>query len=100
MLNGKFAGKKGIIIKSNYENTKDKRYPHCLVVGLARDTKRVTKRFLKKVDDRTKRLEKSVSENKEGSESFTEQLQRLKRLGVFIKTYNMSHLLATRYSFI
>jgi len=28
--------KKGVIIKSNYENTKDKKFPHCLVVGLAK----------------------------------------------------------------
>lgn len=28
----------------------------------------------------------------------SERLQRLKSLGVFIKTYNMSHLLVTRYS--
>ncbi len=88
MLNGKHTGKKGIIIKSNYENSKERKFPHCLVVGLSKAPKRVTKKYLKKVDEKVKNLEKNNSQ---------EQINRLKRVGVFIKTYNMSHLLATRY---
>jgi hypothetical protein len=88
VLNGKHTGKKGIIIKSNYENSKERKFPHCLVVGLSKAPKRVTKKYLKKVDEKVKNLEKNNSQ---------EQINRLKRVGVFIKTYNMSHLLATRY---
>lgn len=95
MLNGRHAGKKGIIVRSNFENTKDKKFPHCLVVGLAKAPKRVTKRFLKRVEERTRGLEKAITEKK-GAEKCTEKLNRLKRLGVFIKAYNMSHILATR----
>jgi hypothetical protein len=95
VLNGRHAGKKGIIVRSNFENTKEKKFPHCLVVGLAKAPRRVTKRFLKRVDDRTRGLEKSISEKK-GVEKNTDKLNRLKRLGVFIKAFNMSHLLATR----
>lgn len=92
VLNGRNAGKKGIIIKSNYENSKDKKFPHCLVVGLAKSPRRVTKRSLKKVEERVKKIESGKDQAVVASE-----LQKLKRLGVFIKTYNMSHLLATRY---
>jgi len=95
VLNGRNAGKKGIIVRSNFENTKEKKFPHCLVVGLAKAPRRVTKRFLKRVDERTRALEKTISEKK-GVEKNSEKLNRLKRCGVFIKAYNMSHLLATR----
>jgi ribosomal protein L14E/L6E/L27E len=99
VLNGKHTGKKGIIIKSNYENSKDKKFPHCLVVGLSKAPRRVTKKYLKTVDDKTKKLEQLLQGEKKGDESVTEQLGRLRRLGVYVKTYNMSHLLATRYCF-
>jgi len=88
-LNGKFAGRKGLIIKSNYENTKERRYPHCLVVGLSKPPKRVTKASLKKRNELLQKLESQGTN--------TERINSLKKLGVFIKTYNMSHLLATRY---
>ena len=28
VLNGRYAGKKGIIMKSNYESVRDRKYPH------------------------------------------------------------------------
>jgi ribosomal protein L14E/L6E/L27E len=96
VLNGKHTGKKGIIIKSNYENSKDKKFPHCLVVGLSKAPRRVTKKYLKKVDEKTKKLEQLLQSERKGDESVSEQLNRLRKLGVFVKTYNMSHLLATR----
>ena len=34
----------------------------------------------------------------EGKENTADRLNKLKSFGVFIKTYNMSHLLVTRYS--
>jgi len=92
-MNGRYAGKKGIIVRSNYENSKDKKYPHCLVVGLAKSPRRVTKKSLKKVEERVRKIESSKAD----AATVTAQLNKLKRLGVFIKTYNMSHLLATRY---
>lgn len=92
-MNGRYAGRKGIIVRSNYENSKDKKYPHCLVVGLAKSPRRVTKKSLKKVEERVRKIESSKAD----AATVTAQLNKLKRLGVFIKTYNMSHLLATRY---
>jgi large subunit ribosomal protein L27e len=90
VLNGKNAGAKGIIVKSNYDNTKDRKYPHCLVVGLSKGPRRPTKRNIAKLQDKIKKLEAAKDSNN--------KLNSLKSFGVFIKHYNMSHLLATRYT--
>jgi large subunit ribosomal protein L27e len=93
VTNGKFAGKKGIIVRSNFEQTKTKKYPHCLVIGLSKYPRRVTKRFVKKWEEKIKALEQKSKDGK-GKKSAAE---KLKRCGVFVKTYNMNHILATRY---
>jgi len=90
ILNGKYAGRKGVIVKTNYESNKERKYPHCIVVGLSKGPRKATKRTLKKLEDTIKKLE-----SKENSK---DRLNRLKSFGVFIKIYNMSHLLVTRYS--
>ena len=92
---GKYAGKKGIIVKSSYEATKDRKYPHVLVVGIARNTRRVTKASLKRLEERTQKIEELLKKN--STSKVQERLNRLRRLGVFVKTYNMTHVLATRY---
>jgi large subunit ribosomal protein L27e len=93
VTNGRYAGKKGIIVRSNFEGTKAKKFPHCLVLGLAKPPRRVTKRSLKKLEEKTKALTDKI--NSSGANA--EALNKLKRLGVFLKTYNMGHILATRY---
>ena len=90
VLNGRNAGAKGVIVKSNYESVKDRKYPHCLVVGLSKGPRKPTKRNLAKLQAKIKKLEASKDSN--------DRLNSLKSFGVFIKTYNMSHLLATRYT--
>ena len=90
VLNGRYAGNKGIIIKSNYESVRDRKYPHCTVVGLAKGPRKPTKRNIAKLQARLKALESQKDQN--------DKIKSLKSFGVFIKTYNMSHLLATRYS--
>ena len=90
VLNGINAGAKGVIVKSNYESVKDRKYPHCLVVGLSKGPRKPTKRNLAKLQAKIKKLESSKDSN--------DRLNSLKSFGVFIKTYNMSHLLATRYT--
>ena len=90
VLNGKNAGAKGIIVKSNYDSTKERKYPHCLVVGLSKGPRKPTKRNLAKLQDKIKKLEASKDSN--------DKLNSLKSFGIFIKQYNMSHLLATRYT--
>jgi len=93
VTNGKFAGKKGIIVRSNFEQTKTKKYPHCLVLGLSKYPRRVTKKYLKRMQDKTQSLEAKLKEGKVSQDT----LEKLKRFGIFVKTYNMNHILATRY---
>ena len=90
VLNGRFAGRKGIILDSRYESVRDRKFPHCKVVGLAKGPRKATKKNIAKLQDRIKKLESSKDSN--------EKINSLKSFGVFIKTYNMSHLLATRYT--
>ena len=90
VLNGRNAGSKGIIVKSNYDNSKDRKYPHCVVVGLSKGPRKPTKRNIAKLQARIKKLE--------SDKDSADNLAALKSFGVFIKTYNMSHLLATRYT--
>ena len=90
VLNGRNAGSKGIIVKSNYDNSKDRKYPHCVVVGISKGPRKPTKRNIAKLQARIKKLESDKDSD--------DRLAALKSFGVFIKTYNMSHLLATRYT--
>ena len=92
ILNGRYAGRKGVIVKSNYESVKDRKYPHCMVVGLSKGPKKPTKKNIAKMQAQIKQLESSDKENA------ADRVKRLKSFGIFIKTYNMSHLLATRYT--
>ena len=92
LLNGRYAGRKGVIVKSNYESVKDRKYPHCMVVGLSKGPKKPTKKNIAKMQAQIKQLESSDKENA------ADRVKRLKSFGIFIKTYNMSHLLATRYT--
>ena len=90
VLNGRYAGKKGIIVKSNYESVKDRKYPHCMVVGLSNGPRKLTKKNLARIQAKIKKLE--------SQENSSDKIKALKSFGVFIKTFNMSHLLATRYT--
>ena len=90
VLNGRNAGSKGIIVKSNYESTKDRKYPHCMVVGLSKGPRKPTKRNIAKLQDRIKKLESAKDSQ--------DKINSLKSFGVFVKYYNMSHLSATRYT--
>ena len=92
ILNGRYAGRKGVIVKSNYESVKDRKYPHCMVVGLSKGPKKPTKKNIAKMQAQIEQLESSDKENA------ADRVKRLKSFGIFIKTYNMSHLLATRYT--
>ena len=89
ILNGKYAGKKGIIIRPNYESSRDRKYPHCLVVGLSKGPRKPTKKNLAKLQAKIAKFE--------SSKDYEEKLTALKSFGIFIRTYNMTHLLATRY---
>jgi hypothetical protein len=78
-------------VKVNQENTKERKFPHVTVVGLSKYPRKATKTSLKALQEKVAKYE-----GKAGDKSL-KILNRLKKFGVFVKTYNMSHLLATRY---
>jgi large subunit ribosomal protein L27e len=43
VLAGRHAGKKAVVVKTFDEGNSEKRFSHCLVAGLARNPRKVTK---------------------------------------------------------
>merc|ERR1719240_1697948 len=74
VLNGRFAGRKGIIVKP-FDESSDRSYGHCLVAGIDRYPLKVTK------DMKDKRFKKRS------------------KVKPFLKVFNYNHLMPTRYSF-
>eukprot|EP01070_Trichotokara_eunicae_P004065 Trichotokara_eunicae@DN3731_c0_g1_i1.p1 len=74
VLQGRFAGKKGIVLNTFDNGTKTRRFPHALVAGVAKPPGRITKRTKKKA------------------------IIRKSKFTVFVKFVNYVHLLPTRYS--
>ena len=73
LLSGKHAGKKAVIVKVFYEGSKDRKFGHCLVAGIGRYPRRVTKKMSdKKIGQRT-------------------------RIKPFVKYVNFNHFIPTRY---
>ena len=73
LLTGKYAGKKAVILKVLFDGTKERKFPHLLVAGLARSPKKVHKR---------------MSE---------EKISKRIRIKPFVKYVNMNHIMPTRY---
>ncbi|EAS06007.2 60S ribosomal protein L27 (macronuclear) [Tetrahymena thermophila SB210] len=74
LLQGRFAGKKAVIVKSSEDGTKDRKFGHVLVAGVERSPKKVTKRM------GSKKIQKRTS------------------VKPFIKYVNLNHIMPTRYS--
>ncbi|KAK3592977.1 hypothetical protein CHS0354_023199 [Potamilus streckersoni] len=74
VLNGRYAGRKAVVVKNYDEGTSDRTYGHALVAGIERYPRIVTRAMSKKkIKDRSK-------------------------LKAFIRVYNYNHLMPTRYS--
>ncbi|XP_022903725.1 large ribosomal subunit protein eL27 [Onthophagus taurus] len=74
VLNGRFAGRKAIIMKTYDDGTSDKQYGHALVAGIDRYPRKVHKRMGKlKIHKRSK-------------------------IKPFVKVLNYNHMMPTRYS--
>jgi large subunit ribosomal protein L27e len=55
ILNGRYAGRKGIVIKNNDDGTSEKPYGHAVVAGIDRYPRKVIKRMSKeKIKQRSK----------------------------------------------
>jgi large subunit ribosomal protein L27e len=74
VLAGRHAGKKAVVVKTFEEGNSDKKFSHCLVAGLARGPRKVTRSMSKK------KVEK-----------------RTKTMKPFIKYINVRHVFPTRY---
>ena len=72
LLNGRYAGKKAVIVKS-FDGTKSRRYGHCLVAGVRRSPRRVTKSMTNK------------------------EILRRTSMRPFVKVINWNHMMPTRF---
>mmetsp|Transcript_6071 Transcript_6071/g.6967 ORF Transcript_6071/g.6967 Transcript_6071/m.6967 type:complete len:146 (+) Transcript_6071:138-575(+) len=74
VLAGRHAGKKAVVVKTFDDGTADKRFSHCLIAGLARNPRKVTRAMSKaKIEKRSKVMKP------------------------FIKYINVRHIFPTRY---
>ena len=74
VTNGRYAGKKAVIIKCNDEGTNARPYGHALICGLRTVPRKITKKMDQKKQDKRSRCK------------------------TFIKYINLNHLMPTRYS--
>ena len=74
LLNGRYAGRKAVVVQTFDDGTSDRQFGHCLVAGLANGPKRVTKSMsLKKIRSRS-------------------------NITPFVRFINYNHMLPTRYT--
>ncbi|KAJ6840056.1 60S ribosomal protein L27-3 [Iris pallida] len=74
LLQGRYAGRKAVIVRNFDEGTRDRAYGHCLVAGVSKYPKKVIRK-----DSAKKTAKKS-------------------RVKAFVKVVNYSHLMPTRYN--
>jgi large subunit ribosomal protein L27e len=75
VLNGRYAGKKAVIVKNQDDGDSRRQYGHALVAGIARYPLKVTRRM------------------------GTKRVAKRSRIKPFIKVYNYNHLMPTRSVF-
>eukprot|EP00747_Dinoflagellata_sp_TGD_P058099 gnl/TRDRNA2_/TRDRNA2_150968_c0_seq1.p1 gnl/TRDRNA2_/TRDRNA2_150968_c0~~gnl/TRDRNA2_/TRDRNA2_150968_c0_seq1.p1 ORF type:complete len:148 (+),score=43.74 gnl/TRDRNA2_/TRDRNA2_150968_c0_seq1:75-518(+) len=73
LLNGRYSGKKGIVVKTFDEGSKNRPFGHCLVAGVDKAPLKVTKRMGKK------------------------KIAKRTRVKPFVKYVNYNHIMPTRY---
>ncbi|CAH9122382.1 unnamed protein product [Cuscuta epithymum] len=74
ILQGRYAGRKAVIIRAFDEGSRERPYGHCLVAGIAKYPSKVIRK-----DSEKKRAKKS-------------------RVKVFVKLVNYNHIMPTRYT--
>jgi large subunit ribosomal protein L27e len=74
ILNGRFAGRKAVVLRTYDEGAKDRKFGHALVAGLERSPRTVTRTM-----------------------SAAKQAKRL-RVKPFVKFVNFNHIMPTRYN--
>jgi len=79
-LQGRYAGKKAVILKTNDEGNKERPYGHCVVAGVAKAPLPITKAMCK------------------ASPKMKKLVARRSRIKTFTKIVNYTHVMPTRYS--
>merc|ERR1712121_225645 len=74
MLNGRHTGKKGIVVKTNEDGTRDRPFEHALVVG---------------IDGYPRRVIKGMSRKK---------IAKRSKIKPFIRVVNLKHMMPPRYT--
>nr|GMD34512.1 60S ribosomal protein L27 [Ipomoea batatas] len=74
LLQGRYAGRKAVIVRCFDDGTRDRPYGHCLVAGIAKYPKKVIRK-----DSAKKQAKKS-------------------RVRTFVKVVNYNHIMPTRYT--
>ena len=74
VLAGRHAGKKAVVVKAFDDGNSDKRYSHCLIAGIARGPRKVTRSMSKAKVEKRSRVMKP-----------------------FVKYVNVRHVFPTRY---
>ncbi|KAJ8543415.1 hypothetical protein K7X08_005938 [Anisodus acutangulus] len=74
LLQGRYAGRKAVIVRAFDEGTRERPYGHCLVAGIAKYPKKVIRK-----DSAKKQAKKS-------------------RVKTFIRVVNYNHIMPTRYT--
>jgi large subunit ribosomal protein L27e len=74
VLSGRYAGKKAVVVKTFDDGSDEKKFSHCLIAGIARNPRKVTRAMSKK------KVEK-----------------RSKSIKPFVKYINVRHIFPTRY---
>ena len=73
VLGGRYAGKKGVVVKTHDDGSNDRPYGHALVAGIDRYPLKITKKMGKK------------------------RVAKRTRVKTFLKVLNYNHLMPTRY---
>jgi len=74
VLKGRYAGRKGVIVKNYEDGTKQRPFPHAIVAGINRYPRKVKRTMTKK----------KVKQNS--------------RVKCFLKYFNFNHIMPTRYA--
>jgi large subunit ribosomal protein L27e len=74
ILAGRYAGKKAVVVKASEEGDNEKRFGHCVVAGIDRYPRKVTRSM------KATKIEKRC------------------KIKPFVKTINFNHVMPTRYS--
>ncbi len=73
MLAGRYAGRKAIVVKAFDEGNQDRKFGHCLVAGIDRYPRRITRSMSKK------------------------KIAKRSKIKPFVKFVNHNHVMPTRY---